>query len=880
MGWWRQDQLDLATEAIRAAGSGVPTALSVEGDPGQGKTSMLREVELRADGFHVLRAEGIEALADVPYAVVGQWLPEAAALAGTTPFQVAQQLRTIVDRLANTGPVLLSIDDLHWADPESVETVAWVLRRAAGDRLLVAGGTRPLRPPAQPVWRRLVQQQGTVRILLDGLRLPEASELCRTTHPELDDALAARLWEHTGGNPLYLLALADEFTPQELAGAEQLPAPGDLTDGTARRMASLTDDAARMVAAAAVLGTAWSPLTLVASLAEVPDPIPAARAAVDSGLLREDNGSRSLQVVHTLIRAAVEAGLAQQRRRELHLRAAMLVSDPTLALRHRYAAAAGFDDTLADDLAEHARVLHRRGEFRMAGSFLTRSGDLTTDPRGRESRVLDGLFERLLARDEETLALAADRVRSVADEMRGALVSAGTAILARCWLDGRRILEAVPEAAVSGTDDLTRYRFLVLRGWTRVMTGGQGAEALADLTRAQEAEDPDPALFSYLSFAVGQAQMATGREGRGWGRAALLPAAAASSATDTAAVAWRGGVYALGGRFDDGIPLLEEVTRRARDGLTSFGEGVFHAYLGYAEWMRGRWPAAQRHLELATAARHGALHPMVAACAPLLALARGDWSGASAASTAGREVLLTAPWPPAVHVAGTAQVLLVRLTGTEAQRRGVMTDLTESFGPVVTTRSDLVSPTWLLHRAFATLWAGDIAGAEQLGGHLERASTQLPWLGPAARWVAGLVAESRGDVAAAGHHLTLASTDPDWVLPLHHALILDDLARVQARSGSSVAARLARTEADRELASFGLGGSADHAPHAERSVLAGLSDRERDVVGLLVEGLSYVQIARELFVTRSTVAFHLSNVYAKTNTATRHELVDLVRRSH
>ena len=58
-----------------------------------------------------------------------------------------------------------------------------------------------------------------------------------------------------------------------------------------------------------------------------------------------------------------------------------------------------------------------------------------------------------------------------------------------------------------------------------------------------------------------------------------------------------------------------------------------------------------------------------------------------------------------------------------------------------------------------------------------------------------------------------------------------------------------------------------------------LSDRERDVVGLLVEGLSYAQIARELYVTRSTVSFHLTNAYAKTNTTSRHELVDLVRHS-
>jgi DNA-binding CsgD family transcriptional regulator len=58
--------------------------------------------------------------------------------------------------------------------------------------------------------------------------------------------------------------------------------------------------------------------------------------------------------------------------------------------------------------------------------------------------------------------------------------------------------------------------------------------------------------------------------------------------------------------------------------------------------------------------------------------------------------------------------------------------------------------------------------------------------------------------------------------------------------------------------------------------LALLSDRERDVVGLLAQGMSYAQIARELYVSRSTVAFHLGNVYAKTDTTSRHELVELI----
>ena len=61
--------------------------------------------------------------------------------------------------------------------------------------------------------------------------------------------------------------------------------------------------------------------------------------------------------------------------------------------------------------------------------------------------------------------------------------------------------------------------------------------------------------------------------------------------------------------------------------------------------------------------------------------------------------------------------------------------------------------------------------------------------------------------------------------------------------------------------------------------LALLSDREREVAALLLENLSYVQIAKVLFVTRSTVGFHLSNAYAKTGTSSRHDLAQLLRPS-
>jgi DNA-binding CsgD family transcriptional regulator len=56
-----------------------------------------------------------------------------------------------------------------------------------------------------------------------------------------------------------------------------------------------------------------------------------------------------------------------------------------------------------------------------------------------------------------------------------------------------------------------------------------------------------------------------------------------------------------------------------------------------------------------------------------------------------------------------------------------------------------------------------------------------------------------------------------------------------------------------------------------------LSDRERDVLALVVSGMSYAQIARDLFITQSTVSYHLGNIYAKADVKSRHQLTQLAR---
>ena len=81
------------------------------------------------------------------------------------------------------------------------------------------------------------------------------------------------------------------------------------------------------------------------------------------------------------------------------------------------------------------------------------------------------------------------------------------------------------------------------------------------------------------------------------------------------------------------------------------------------------------------------------------------------------------------------------------------------------------------------------------------------------------------------------------------------------------------------MALFPAADNIDDAPIAAKSpVLAVLSDREREIATLLLEGLSYAQIGKELFITRSTVSFHLTRIYAKTGTTSRHELAQVTHK--
>jgi DNA-binding CsgD family transcriptional regulator len=278
----------------------------------------------------------------------------------------------------------------------------------------------------------------------------------------------------------------------------------------------------------------------------------------------------------------------------------------------------------------------------------------------------------------------------------------------------------------------------------------------------------------------------------------------------------------------------------------------------------------------------GRKHPMVVALEPLLPLIRGDAAAAQTAALAAEDELVQTPWRETMSPLVVSEVAALQATGDDAEQRALLGRLQARFGDDLVRTAGWTPPLLALNVARAAIWAGDLDLAAECAELIVDAPLATAWAPWTRAWVDGLVAEARGELDDAARLLAAAALDPSRELPVLRAHAVADLGRVEAHRGNRAAAERHEQAADAEYRRLGatVYVQARAVPPDEPVVgdpLATLSDRERDVAILLVQGLSYAQIARDLFVTRSTVGFHLTRIYAKTGVTSRHGLTDLMR---
>ena len=877
MNSWEPGHLATVDAALDAARQGRPTVLAVEGLPGSGKTTLLREVLARAGDFVIASAEATESDRE-PYITVSRLGVHPPSQA--TPFAAAQSLREFIDERGGRKPVLVGIDDLQWADAESVQSVVWLLERAAGDPLLILVGSRPLHSRLHPEWQNHLTEGSAFRIELAGLSLSSASEVAQHLNPGASSEAVRRVWEMTRGNPLYFGSLLTEHSASELSTMRLLPAPTAFARDLTLRLERMGRDETALMRAAAAIGGSWQPLTLIAGVAGVTGATESMGRLVEAGLLEQSvmDYTPMVRPAHALIRAAVYQLIPLGDRRSLHLRAAERSTTAVEVLAHRLAAAEGFDEGLAADLEASAHEQHLRGAFRLAADQLRSASQLTEDPDVRVSRALEGLIEAALGFDFAPGLDGLAALQHVADD-RLQLLRALLAALQNQWREAVAALESITSRDLEETDPLVRFRAEVLSAWAGVGGGASTEEIARHVDAGNRLRQLDPAFIGFLEISQGTVSgRLAGVQGYLDFTEAVPEDPSHTPAEATFRLAFRGMTRLGRGFHEQAVADLTEVERRMHLGAMDVGDGLIHAYLGAALWMGGRWQLAETKFRLAEDLRQHQGNPMTMALISLGHTNRGDLVAADAVLSQVRDQLVAQPWHEGIefYIAALATRLHAGLDANA--QRSAWDQLRDSFGPWVLRAPEPHVSFWLLHRTLLAVWAEQLDVADEMIRSLERIVAAPRWNDAAAHWLRGLVAERRGSDARARREFDDALARGIADVPLLHAHVLADRARVARDARSADEARTAYLRLGQgRYAEQVLAPSTEAGPDtSSHGYLERLSDRERDVVTLIGAGMSYAQIAQHLYISKSTVSFHLTNIYAKTGASNRHALTALV----
>lgn len=408
--------IDRATEQERlgvllaGAASGFSGSLVLRGQPGVGKTALLEDTLTRASdaGMTVVQLTGLESETKLGYAALHRVIrpfmhrldalpqPQRDALRSSlgltdevpaNKFLVALSVLTLLTDIASEHPLLCAVDDAHWLDIESAAVLGFVAQRLHADPVAVLFCVRdPLEVPAPLT--------GLPIYAIDGLSQQGALDLLHSVTPGwLSPEVATRLVAETMGLPLALIELARELSPEQLAGASPLPNPLPVVAGSVERMfgqrvSRLPYDAQRMLALVAAEPT--GSLTLFWRAAEEIGIDPSVIDSADLDDLIELSPHVAFR--HPLVRSIAYHSLPSPERRLIHRALAASADsngDPDRATWHLAEAALGPDDDVADRLEAAAARARARGTYAVTGSLLTRAAELSSDRSVQTKRFLD-----------------------------------------------------------------------------------------------------------------------------------------------------------------------------------------------------------------------------------------------------------------------------------------------------------------------------------------------------------------------------------------------------------------------------------------------------------------------------------------------------------
>src|SRR5882724_6811145 len=890
----RRDECAVLDGLVDGARAGRSGALVVRGDAGVGKTALLEYVIASESGLGVMRAVGVESERELAFAALHQLClpvldrlerlpgPQRDALQvtfavseGPVPdrFLVGLAVLGLLAEAAAERALVCVVDDAQWLDTASARALAFVARRLLAESVVLVFAAR------QPSDELL----GLPELPVGGLEEADARELLRSAVPgRLDDRIREQVIAEARGNPLALLELTRGLSPAQLAGGFGLPGAlsleGRIQQSFLARVDALPEGSRRLLLVAAAEPTGDP--ALVWRAARRLGITAAALGPAESGGLLEV-GAR-VRFRHPLVRSAVYLAASPQERRDARgvlAEATDAAVDPDRRAWHLAEAAPGADEEVAVELERAG------GGVAAAAAFLERAVGLTSEPERRAGR-----------------ALAAARANLQAGAFGAALALLATA-------------EAGPG------DELEHASVDLLRGQI-AFASSAGADAPALLLKAaKQLESLDTALARETYLDAWVAALFAGRFARAGNvhevsRVAMSAPEPASAPRSTDLLLDGFSVLVTEGRVA-AAPMLRRAARVFAEEETAIDEGPRWGYAaGWAAcelWDEETWQAILvRQLESVREAGLLSVLPIYLNALGVTATWRGDFATAASLVAEGDAIAEAT----GTRLARYAAVSLAGFRGAEAEASRLIEVVEKdasAAGQGVGIRwcqlvsgilynglgryeKALASAQRASEQApelFVSAWAlPELIEAATRTGKTQLAAEALEQLAEATSagatdWGLGIQARSR---ALLGEGKAAEGSYREAIDRLSRTRLRPELARAHLvygewlrRANRRVDAREQLRTAEQMFTEMGAGGFAGR---AERELLAtgqrarkrtgetrdDLTVQEAQSARLAREGISNADIAARLFISRSTVEYHLHKVYSKLGISSRHQL--------
>ena len=929
----REAEIQALGEALDRVAAGGPAIVLVEGEAGIGKTRLLAEVlgDAAGRGMRVAAGRAEELERTRPFGVLAAAFgctrsspdPRRAAIAGLLAapgagdlgpitvtsdpglrFRVVDAFTDLVEELALSGPVMVGLDDLQWADPSSLLTVGALARRLTGLPVGVIGCVRPF--PRSAELDRLagaLEAAGARHLTLHPLTGEAVTGLvAQAVAAEPGPRLLAEV-AGAAGNPLFITELLGALVQEEAIAAAggraevaQTVLPPTLRLTILRRVSFLPEPTLQALRSASILGSGFSLIDLATVTGRAAVELSVVLGEAIRARVLEDDGAR-LRFRHDLIRDAIYEDLAGSVRRALHREAGQRLAQagaPALQVAEHLARGATTGDTEAVTwLARAAREAAPRSPDVAADLLGQAAGLIAPGDPGRDGLLAEQASSLMWAgriTDAETACrslLGRDHDQSVEGSVR---ICLGHALLAEGQArDGMRELERACQSPL-----LTGAERASAQAWASmahlVLADLDGAAAAAAQARPVAVAARDP-----LATSVAMATLAHVSERRGdLGDALQIIDDAVMLADESPRRlghrfpihSFRGHILISLDRLDEARTTIETGRRISEELGIRWALAHYHAVRALERFLAGHWDDAVAEIEtdtgLAGVPGESYAHLLLRrGVLSLIRLHRNDLPGArDAVGAAPGELPGTGPGYRTDWSAWT-QALLLEADGELAQAFAVLADCWDRCARSgLTLEYPVIGPD-LVRLALA---AGEVARARDVAAAVTGVAScnEVPWITGAALRCQGL-ADNDADILHAA--VDAYARGPR---PVELALTCEDAGAAFARRGNvdragqlldqaitiyerlDAARDLARAEAGLRQMGVRRGRHVTH--RRAQSGWESLTPSERAVVELVAEGLSNPQIGQRLYVSRRTVQTHLAHVFAKLHITSRTQL--------